>query len=98
MTTKQQVMTGVIPPLSALQEAAALYINTEQEAKDIKARADKRKDEMIALANKINAEFVKVRDDEGFLHTFSFESKASVRHTKLLDVKIVKHDENSAEE
>ncbi|MBS3927746.1 MAG: hypothetical protein KGZ65_04055 [Sphingomonadales bacterium] len=92
MTHRQEVLKDVLPPLTPLQEAARIYLEAEQEAANLKTRAGKRKEEMITMANRIGEDFVKVRDEDGFMHTFAFESKAAVRHSKLLDVKVVKHD------
>lgn len=90
---KQATLPNVVPPLTPLQRAAETFLLADQEAADLKERSNKRKDEMIDLARRLGQDFVKVRDDQGFLHTFAFESKAAVRHSKLLDVKIVKHDD-----
>lgn len=90
---KQATLPNVVPPLTPLQRAAETFLLADQEAADLKERSNKRKDEMIDLARRLGQDFVKVRDDQGFLDTFAFESKAAVRHSKLLDVKIVKHDD-----
>ncbi len=95
MSVKQGVLKDVLPPLTPLQRAAETYLLAETEKSDATTRASKRKDEMVALANKLGEDFVKCRDEEGFLHTFSFEVKSAVRHSKLLDVRIVKHDDET---
>lgn len=90
---RQATLPNVVPPLTPLQRAAETWLLAEEEAADLKERANRRKEEMIALARRMGEEFVKVRDEAGFLHTIAFETKAALRHSKLLDVKIVKADD-----
>ena len=93
-TSRQGILKDVIPPLTPLQRAAETFLLAEKEAKTLTERANKRKEEMIKLAEKLGEDFVKCRDDEGYMHTFCFETKAAIRHSKLLDVKVVKHDDD----
>ena len=77
---KQMVMHGVMPPMSAAQEAALLFVDAELKANDAKERATKRKDEMIVIALKNKVEEIKVRDDGDVNHTFTITNKTVVHH------------------
>jgi hypothetical protein len=94
MTKRQGELKGVLPPLTPLQRAAETYLLAEAESATLKTRAADRKEDMIKLAEKLGEDFVKCRDEDGYMHTFCFETKASIRHSKLLDVKVVKHAED----
>jgi hypothetical protein len=87
---KQRMLPGVVPPLSVTQEAAMVFLGAEAEAKDAKEKANKRKDEMIASALKAEIQTIKVKDDDGYVHTFEIESRAAVKHTSYLEVKVEK--------
>lgn len=97
MSSKQGVLKDVLPPLTPLQRAAETYLLALNEKSNATTRAKKREEEMVALAQKLGEDFCKVRDEDGFMHTFSFEVKSAIRHSKLLDVKIVKHDDDKTD-
>lgn len=90
MTKRQTEMQNIIPESTELQKSALTYIHAEDISSIKKDQAKKRKTEMGALANKLKKSFVKVRDEEGFLHTFSFESEMKIKHTKVMDKKLIK--------
>jgi hypothetical protein len=92
---KQIVMKGIVPPLSVTQEYALTYLEAERAAKDVKDKANKRKDEMIASALKVGIRQIKVKDAYGYLHTFDIERKNAVKHTAYLEVRVEKVSKNS---
>lgn len=92
MTKRQPTLPGVVPPMSVTQEAALTYLEADEAAKDAKEKSNKRKDEMIASALKAKIQTIKVMDEGGYVHTFDIESKAAVRHTSYLEVKVEKSE------
>lgn len=93
MTTtaaRQPTLPDTVPPLSAAQEAALLYVEADTEAFFAKERANKRKDEMIRAAARAGVDTIKIHDASGMLHTYTIENATKLRHTKQMDVVIEK--------
>ncbi len=89
---KQQVMKGVLPPLTVVQEAALLYIEAKEETARLKERENDRKKEMLQSARKVGVDFVKVRGANDVLHVFEFSNDIKIKHSQAVDIKIEKAD------
>ena len=62
----------------------------EREAGTLKERAKKRKEEMVAAAQKIGVTSIKFTDNEGWTHDFDIDAQVKVRHTAFQAVRVEK--------
>ncbi len=96
MKAKQTPLPGVLPPMTAVQEAALLYVEAKEETARLKERENDRKKDLLESARKAGVEFVKVKDSSDALHIFEFTNDVKVRHSQTVDIKIVKLEKESA--
>lgn len=93
---KQELMKGVIPPLTAVQEAALTYVEAKDEARRASDRVKDRKDDMIKSAIKHGVLEIKVHDASGMLHILDFTNEIKVKQTSVVDIKIEKQEKEPA--
>ncbi len=85
---EQTILPGMKQKLSALQKLAETYVIKEREANTKKDEAKKRKEEMVAAAQKIGVTTIKFTDDEGWTHNFEIDAHVKVKHTAFQAVKV----------
>lgn len=88
--SSQQSLPGMKAKLNEIQKLALTFVQTEREANTIKDRAKKRKEEMIAAAQRIGVTTIKVADDDGWTHTFEIDAHVKLKHTAFQAVKVEK--------
>jgi hypothetical protein len=87
---EQGVLPGMKAKLNELQKLADAFIRKEREANTKKDEAKKRKEEMIAAAQRIGMTTIKFTDDEGWTHTFEIDAHVKLKHTAFQAVKVEK--------
>lgn len=92
---RQQVLDGVVPPLTLPQERAMDFLNAKRAAAVSTQKAKDAEEDMIHAAQKAGVDIIKVRDDENNLIVFQLDNKVSVKRSILTDVKIEKLDKES---
>lgn len=90
MSASQQVLPGMKQKLSALQKRAETFVLAEREANTKKDAAKRRKEEMIADAQRIGITTIKFTDDEGWTHNFEIDAHVKLKHTAFQAVKVEK--------
>ena len=84
---KQMVLEKILPKPTELQRMALVLAEAEQEADDAQARADKKKDELVARMQMQNCTSVKVLDNIGYTHTYDIElGKLKLKHRAAVEV------------
>jgi hypothetical protein len=87
---RQQVMGGIVPPLNLAQERAIDFLNAKKSAGIAAEKAKDAEADMIAAAQKLGVDTIKVRDDNNNLIVFSLDNKIAVKKQTMTDVKIEK--------
>jgi hypothetical protein len=96
MAARQGTLKGIVPPLTAVQEAALLYVEAKEESDRARDRANDRKDDMLKSAVKAKVDMIKVRSANGDLFIFDLTNEIKVKQTKMKDIKIEKAEEEPA--
>lgn len=86
--SKQTVIPGTEQKLNTVQKAALTFIDAEREANTRKDSARRRKEDMIAAANKAGVTTIKVTDTDGWTHTFEIDAHVKVKHQAFQAVQI----------
>lgn len=87
---EQGVLPGMKQKLNALQKLAETFVMAEREANTKKDSATRRKEEMIAAAQRIGVTTIKFTDNEGWTHTFDINAHVKLKHTDFQAVKVEK--------
>lgn len=92
---RQGALKGILPKPTPAQQAALTYVLAEKEAKTVKDRAKKRKDEMVVAAMKEGKDTITVLDpDDNLTYTFEIQSTAKVKVSKYVKVETVKVEDD----
>lgn len=86
----QQVLPGMKAKLNAVQKLAETFVMAERDANTKKDAAKKRKEEMVAAAQRIGMTTIKFTDAEGWTHTFEIDAHVKVKHTAFQAVRVEK--------
>ncbi len=87
---EQTILPGMKQKFTALQKLAEAFVMKDREANTKKDEAKKRKEEMIAAAQRIGLTTIKFTDDEGWTHTFEIDAHVKLKHTAFQAVKVEK--------
>ena len=85
---RQEVLPGMKAKMTLVQKAAETYVLAERESGTLKERAKKRKEEMVATAQKYGVTSIKFTDDEGWTHNFEIDAHVKVKHTAFQAVRV----------
>lgn len=93
---RQQVMGGIVPPLNLAQERAIDFLNAKKSAAIAAEKVKDAEADMIAAAQKLKIDTIKVRDDANNLVVFSLDNKIAIKKQVMTDVKIEKAEHAGA--
>lgn len=85
---EQAILPGMKQKLNAVQRLAETFVAAERDANTKKDAAKKRKEEMVAAAQRIGLTTIKFTDAEGWSHTFEIDAHVKVKHTAFQAVRV----------
>lgn len=86
----QQTLPGMKQKLNEIQRLALSFVTKEREANTKKDEARKRKEEMIAAAQRVGLTTIKFSDEDGWTHIFEIDAHVKLKHTAFQAVRVEK--------